>query len=210
MCSVLTVIATFIISFILACDLVDFAPIELIDTSCCNGHCITEEGSAQKAFIGTAQLVSTSKRDPTFAAPKDQTRQVAAPTTSFTRSYIHCSDLFSNDRLWHGALEVLAMQENLLRKTRVLCAVWPTMEILSRPRVCAASTQDITEAGSVASESLGGARQLECRTVDSIPKKETVSKKKIQSPCSQKQGRQGQRQGKGLGRAAALWASALS
>ena len=44
----------------------------------------------------------------------------------------------------------------------------------------------------------------------SNPKKATVAKKEIQPSCSQNHGRKRQRKRKGVGRAAALWASALT
>ena len=210
MCSVLTVIATFIISFILACDFVELAPIELIDSSCRDGNCNTEESTAQKAIFGTAQLVFASKGDTNFAAPQDQTNQVAAPNTPFSRSSIHCPDIERNDFLCHGTVEMPALQKNLLWKARMLCTVRPVLEILFRPRLRATTTKGLAEAGSVETKSLGWAGQLECRAVDSIPKKTAITQEAIQPPCSQKQCWQRQRKRKGAGRAAALWASALT
>ena len=70
--------------------------------------------------------------------------------------------------------------------------------------------QVLSAAGAMETESMGCARHLECRAVDPIPQKATVAQKEIQPSCSQSHGRKRQGKRKGVGRAAALWASALT
>ena len=212
MCSILLVLVCTLIAFISISDLVQFQTdhLELISVSLQHGHSHKEASAQAQPCYSPPSVVFAPERNTSVVIQQAPTYQAAASTTSFSGSNLYCPADARDGVLCAGTVEMPALQKNLLWQARMLCPVWPVMEVMLGSRFRATNAKILTEASAMETESMGCARHLERRAMDPIPQKATVAQKEIQPSCSQNHGRKRQGKGKGVGRAAALWASALS
>jgi hypothetical protein len=115
MCSILSVIAFFIIAFTLISDYTALYPLELCEDTLLldNGYKHSASCGQEKKGPGKTQLALTQAQVDFTATLEADTNQTDAPIASLQRSLIFGSYFSQHGDCQDGTMEVLALQKDL-------------------------------------------------------------------------------------------------
>ena len=206
MCSILSVLAIYIISFCLACDYISFFPLVLSESLSRNGNQHKEKSGQEEKVFCPAQLVPPSQRDLSFAHLEISRSTQGFEKPSLARSNGAGEDPIADGLLNPSTVEVSLLQAHLQWKTRTLCQMWPILEGDNGCQFCSSGSSNHPKNSAMEQRPMGRAIPLGTGAVDQISQKKAISKAEIQkretrTTCKRK------RQAEASRRPGAVWST---
>lgn len=182
MCSILAIIASYIILFVVTSDLVNFclAPPVLANNWTQNDYANKKESRQASPLSGQIELVPFQKGYQDILCAEVGCHQVEITNPPFQRSSFFGSDHRSNEPVGTATMEMYAVQAHMQRHTRTLCQMRTVMEGCHGPELRPADPSCCPQTSSLGIQSMDGASGLGRNPVGQIPTQKAVSKAKNQ------------------------------